>query len=103
MKLATRKTARLRRTTSTHGGNGESGTSKGLSTQDEPRPAQRVQVIDSHTGGEPTRIVIAGGPELNGLTTAGQTGVVPHPARHLPIRHGQRTARLGCARGRALG
>jgi 4-hydroxyproline epimerase len=25
---------------------------------------QRVQVIDSHTGGEPTRVVIAGGPEL---------------------------------------
>jgi len=24
---------------------------------------QRVQIIDSHTGGEPTRIVIAGGPE----------------------------------------
>ena len=27
-------------------------------------PAQRVSVIDSHTGGEPTRIVISGGPEL---------------------------------------
>ena len=25
---------------------------------------QRIQVIDSHTGGEPTRIIIAGGPEL---------------------------------------
>src|SRR5262245_14235651 len=25
---------------------------------------QRLQVIDSHTGGEPTRIVVAGGPEL---------------------------------------
>ena len=25
---------------------------------------ERVQVIDSHTGGEPTRIVIDGGPEL---------------------------------------
>src|SRR5262245_7442455 len=24
----------------------------------------RVQVIDSHTGGEPTRVVIAGGPDL---------------------------------------
>jgi len=29
---------------------------------------QRVQVVDSHTGGEPTRIVVAGGPELQGLT-----------------------------------
>src|SRR5262245_14637845 len=25
---------------------------------------QRVQVIDSHTGGEPTRVVVAGGPDL---------------------------------------
>jgi 4-hydroxyproline epimerase len=25
---------------------------------------QRIQVIDSHTGGEPTRVVVAGGPEL---------------------------------------
>ena len=24
----------------------------------------RVRVIDSHTGGEPTRVVIAGGPDL---------------------------------------
>ena len=28
------------------------------------RKASYVQVVDSHTGGEPTRIVIAGGPEL---------------------------------------
>src|SRR5579871_3164680 len=27
-------------------------------------PLQRIQVIDSHTGGEPTRVVIAGGPDL---------------------------------------
>ena len=26
----------------------------------------RIQVIDSHTGGEPTRVVIAGGPDLGG-------------------------------------
>src|SRR5207245_10532054 len=25
---------------------------------------QRIQVIDSHTGGEPTRVVIGGGPDL---------------------------------------
>jgi len=29
-----------------------------------------IRVIDSHTGGEPTRIVISGGPELKGRTTA---------------------------------
>jgi len=27
---------------------------------------KRVQVIDSHTGGEPTRVVVSGGPELGG-------------------------------------
>src|ERR671934_2735244 len=25
---------------------------------------QRIQVIDSHTGGEPTRVVVSGGPDL---------------------------------------
>src|SRR5947209_14894140 len=28
------------------------------------RTTQRIEVIDSHTGGEPTRVVIAGGPDL---------------------------------------
>jgi 4-hydroxyproline epimerase len=32
--------------------------------------APRVHVIDSHTGGEPTRVVIAGGPELGRGTMA---------------------------------
>ncbi len=27
-------------------------------------PSQRIEVIDSHTGGEPTRVVVAGGPDL---------------------------------------
>ena len=27
-------------------------------------PAHKIEVIDSHTGGEPTRVVIAGGPDL---------------------------------------
>lgn len=31
---------------------------------------QRIQVIDSHTGGEPTRVVIAGGPDLGPGTIA---------------------------------
>jgi 4-hydroxyproline epimerase len=33
---------------------------------------KRVSVIDSHTGGEPTRVVIAGGPELGGGSVAEQ-------------------------------
>jgi 4-hydroxyproline epimerase len=27
-------------------------------------PYQRIQVVDSHTGGEPTRVVVSGGPDL---------------------------------------
>src|SRR5947207_6465561 len=30
----------------------------------------RIQVVDSHTGGEPTRIVISGGPDLGRGTLA---------------------------------
>ena len=26
----------------------------------------RIRVIDSHTGGEPTRVIVAGGPDLGG-------------------------------------
>src|SRR5437764_15313646 len=36
---------------------------------------QRMQVIDSHTAGEPTRIVISGGPELGGGSVADQLAV----------------------------
>ncbi len=31
---------------------------------------KRIQIIDSHTGGEPTRVVIAGGPDLGGGSVA---------------------------------
>ncbi len=37
---------------------------------------QRVQVIDSHTGGEPTRVVTAGGPELGNGTMAERMAVL---------------------------
>ena len=36
----------------------------GEKTFADSRLAQRIRVIDSHTGGEPTRLVIAGGPDL---------------------------------------
>jgi len=36
---------------------------------------KRVQVIDSHTGGEPTRVVIAGGPDLGRGSVADQLAV----------------------------
>jgi hypothetical protein len=34
---------------------------------------QRVSVIDSHTGGEPTRVVVAGGPDVGSATIADWT------------------------------
>ncbi len=36
---------------------------------------KRIQIIDSHTGGEPTRIVIAGGPDLGSGSVAEQLKV----------------------------
>ena len=39
-----------------------------------------IHVVDSHTGGEPTRVVVAGGPELGG-------GTVPERARVFAARH----------------
>lgn len=36
---------------------------------------QRVQIIDSHTGGEPTRVVISGGPDLGGGSVADRLAV----------------------------
>jgi 4-hydroxyproline epimerase len=36
---------------------------------------QRVSVVDTHTGGEPTRVVIAGGPELGDGTLAERVAV----------------------------
>src|SRR5260221_5220459 len=34
-----------------------------------------IHIVDSHTGGEPTRVVIAGGPELGGSSVAEQLKV----------------------------
>jgi 4-hydroxyproline epimerase len=37
---------------------------------------QRVRVVDSHTAGEPTRVVVEGGPELGGGSAADQLEVL---------------------------
>jgi 4-hydroxyproline epimerase len=37
--------------------------------------AQRIRVVDSHTGGEPTRLVISGGPDLGAGTMAERLAV----------------------------
>ena len=39
-----------------------------------PEPVQRIQVIDSHTGGEPTRVMISGGPDLGRGSLAARVG-----------------------------
>jgi 4-hydroxyproline epimerase len=39
------------------------------------RTVQQVGVIDSHTGGEPTRVVLRGGPDLGGGTVAERLAV----------------------------
>jgi 4-hydroxyproline epimerase len=36
---------------------------------------QRIRVIDSHTAGEPTRVIIDGGPDLGGGSIAGRVAV----------------------------
>jgi 4-hydroxyproline epimerase len=41
---------------------------------------ERIQVIDSHTGGEPTRVVIAGGPDLS-------DGPIAHRRELLATKH----------------
>jgi len=41
---------------------------------------QRISVIDSHTGGEPTRVVVTGGPDLG-------TGSVADRARIFREKH----------------
>lgn len=33
---------------------------------------KRIHVVDSHTGGEPTRIIVSGGPDLGGGSVAQQ-------------------------------
>jgi 4-hydroxyproline epimerase len=42
----------------------------------------RIHVIDSHTGGEPTRVVVEGGPDLG-------TGPLPERARIFREKHGR--------------
>ena len=39
---------------------------------------RRIKVIDSHTGGEPTRVVVAGGPDLGTGTMAERAAIFRH-------------------------
>ena len=53
----------------------------------------RVRVIDSHTGGEPTRVVIVAGRTWHGLGRRA-AGTVSRATRRLPLRRRERAARL---------
>ena len=37
---------------------------------------ERLLIIDSHTGGEPTRVIVEGGPELGGGTMAERLAIL---------------------------
>ena len=60
-----------------------------------------VRVIDSHTCGEPTRLVLEGGPDLGSGPLSDRLAPLPRPLRQLPFRDRQRAARLGRRRRRA--
>lgn len=46
-----------------------------MQTRTNPTPFGRVNVVDSHTEGEPTRVVIEGGPELGSGTIADKLAI----------------------------
>src|SRR5437899_2267498 len=47
-------------------------------------PMKRLSIIDSHTGGEPTRVVVSGGPVLEGASLAEKLEVFRQ--QHDPLR-----------------
>ena len=63
----------------------------------------KIEVIDSHTGGEPTRVIVAGGPDLGSGSLAARRDRFRRRVRPVSQRGGQRAARLGCPGRRAAG
>ncbi len=63
----------------------------------------RLTVVDSHTGGEPTRVVISGGPDLGDGPLAVRVERFRAAFGSLSVGDRQRTSRLGCGRGRVVG
>ena len=60
-----------------------------------------IRVIDSHTGGEPTRLVIEGGPELGDGPASGAAAALSRAFRSLSLRDRERAAGVGCSGRRA--
>ncbi len=48
----------------------------------EPRGTPRIRIVDSHTGGEPTRLVIEGGPDLGDGPLTGRVRVFQERCDH---------------------
>ena len=51
--------------------------------------ARKIRVIDSHTGGEPTRLVVSGGPDLGNGPLSDPAGTIPRRTRRFPLRRGE--------------
>jgi len=60
-----------------------------------------LNVIDSHTGGEPTRLVVSGGPDLGNGTLAERLEVFRTRFDDWRAGIGHRAARFGRGGGRA--
>jgi len=62
----------------------------------------RIQVIDSHTGGEPTRLVVAGGPDLGRGSMAERRAPLREPPARPRSAVGHRPRGSGVMRGALL-
>ena len=59
---------------------------------------KRISFLDSHTGGEPTRLIEdASFLDLGSGSVAEKLSQTENKSRHLPLTGSQRTARLGRA------
>ena len=65
---------------------------------------RKIEVVDTHTGGEPTRVVLAGGPDLGSGAIAeptAQDGIVGIVAiKHCQPRLGGRRLEIPCTIGK---
>ena len=69
------------------------GSPEGLSAPAAPEGPRRIRIVGSHTGGEPTRTILAGGPELGPGSAAHRLEILRRDRDEL------RTAVIGEPRG----
>ena len=58
----------------------------GVTGETMPPHPHRVSIIDSHTAGEPTRVILSGGPDLGAGSAARQLERISRSARPVPLR-----------------